>query len=194
MFQAVLVVSFEKHIVLICRQHEFFQIHNAFYGRRHCGFTLMACVLAGAALTAPHLRTAILYVLHRAVRHTSKRYCAREKRHMYVIIKKFIAECRKNANGSRTRRKTSGGQEVKQKRAPLRSLLSGAPNRTRTYDTAVNSRMLYRLSYRGICDSEYNNIICISICQAFFSTKAKLLTEGGLALRRVKAARRRRKE
>ena len=26
----------------------------------------------------------------------------------------------------------------------------GAPNRTRTYDTAVNSRMLYLLSYWGI--------------------------------------------
>ena len=44
----------------------------------------------------------------------------------------------------------------------------GAPNRTRTYDTAVNSRMLYRLSYRGICDSEYYIIICYGICQAFF--------------------------
>ena len=46
--------------------------------------------------------------------------------------------------------------------------LCGAPNRTRTYDTAVNSRMLYRLSYRGICDSEYYIIISGAICQAFF--------------------------
>ena len=34
-------------------------------------------------------------------------------------------------------------------------LLSGSPSRTRTYDTAVNSRVLYRLSYGGIL--EYNN-------------------------------------
>ena len=55
--------------------------------------------------------------------------------------------------------------------------LYGAPNRTRTYDTAVNSRMLYRLSYRGICDSEYYIIISGAICQAFFYQIKQFFTE-----------------
>ena len=29
---------------------------------------------------------------------------------------------------------------------------SGSPSRTRTYDQPVNSRLLYQLSYRGMCD------------------------------------------
>ena len=64
--------------------------------------------------------------------------------------------------------RTYWGCQNKKERRKVSLFYFGAPNRTRTYDTAVNSRMLYRLSYRGICDSEYYIIICYGICQAFF--------------------------
>ena len=43
----------------------------------------------------------------------------------------------------------------------------GAFSRTRTYDPAVNSRMLYRLSYKGSQRDYYINI-CRAFCQEFF--------------------------
>ena len=45
------------------------------------------------------------------------------------------------------------GKKIKKKsckRNRLQDLLCRSPSRTRTYDSAVNSRVLYRLSYRGI--------------------------------------------
>ena len=42
--------------------------------------------------------------------------------------------------------------------------LINSPSRTRTYDTSVNSRMLYRLSYRGILKKIY-----------FFKTESELI-------------------
>ena len=70
------------------------------------------------------------------------------------------------------------GRHIEKRRvSKLSFFLCGAPNRTRTYDTAVNSRMLYRLSYRGICDSEYYIIISGAICQAFFYQIKQFFTE-----------------
>ena len=42
----------------------------------------------------------------------------------------------------------------------------GAFSRTRTYDPAVNSRMLYRLSYKGSQRDYYINILR-TVCQGF---------------------------
>ncbi len=54
----------------------------------------------------------------------------------------------------------------KKMRGYFLSFCRGAFSRTRTYDPAVNSRMLYRLSYKGSQRDYYINI-CRAICQEF---------------------------
>ena len=81
--------------------------------------------------------------------------------------------------------RTYWGCQNKKERRKVSLFYFGAPNRTRTYDTAVNSRMLYRLSYRGICDSEYYIIICRAICQAFFYQIKQIFCEKFLSVLRV---------
>ena len=55
----------------------------------------------------------------------------------------------------------------KKRHSKLSVFFCGAFSRTRTYDPAVNSRMLYRLSYKGSQRDYYINI-CRASCQEFF--------------------------
>ena len=53
---------------------------------------------------------------------------------------------------------------------PARTPLHGSPNRTRTCDNSINSRVLYQLSYQGIiCICKANAIhLTTSTCRACF--------------------------
>ena len=60
----------------------------------------------------------------------------------------------------------------KQKTYKILSIgLLSSPSRTRTYDSAVNSRVLYRLSYRGL-------YIVLSVCERYTGLPTELSRNG----------------